>query len=175
MRTRRSGGSATSSLTTPPDSDPQPTLDEQTPSPPNHSINPFPAPSTTLGSTRSPPTPLPPANLTLQQQAAAAKNPALGPKYRRMATLKAHFAGVTKALKPGLRELATRTERKLRQNDGDNDGLVVIEGLMQALDQNWRAKKARLRREMDLIKAMKGREFNELVAEREMAYRRKVE
>ncbi|KAL9099298.1 MAG: hypothetical protein Q9163_005185 [Psora crenata] len=173
MRTRRSGGSASSSLTTPPNSDPALAPHAPTPSGPIDPVNGTPPTPTTRRARPTSSPPRPARNLTFQQQAAVARNPALGPKYRRMAALKAHFAGVTKALKPALRELGTRTERKLRQKNAADEPVVRM--LERQLERNLAAQKARLGREVELIKEMKTKEHRGVVAARDAAYRRKIE
>ena len=96
-----------------------------------------------------------------------------------MATLKANFAGVTKALKPALKDLASRTERRLRERErednDDDDDEPAMEVLKRALERNLEEKKARVKREMELIREMKTREFDQVVAARNMAFERKVE
>ena len=85
--------------------------------------------------------------------------------------LRARFASVAKAMKPALRELATRTERRLRRN---GDGDPVVQALVEELERNLVAEKVKLERETAMRVDARTRVYGGEVAVIETAYRHRV-
>ena len=126
----------------------------------------------TRSKTRSPPENEQLAGLTAKDMAIIAKHPALKVKFERMGFLKAKFAGVSKPLKSGLKELATRSEHTLLEDNADEP---AVKEVMRQLEQNFEYKKNWLLLRHDLRKEQETRKYEQTTGEIENSYHRQVE